>query len=193
MSSIITKPVERRTFLRNSLTGAVGVGLAGFGVSFVGMLYPGAATGFGSRITVPGNVEDIYDQIVAARAPFEYNPARSYLIAFDPSISGVEKEYPFAQAILDDKRAIMALNYKCVHLGCKVPWCQTSQWFECPCHGSKYNRWGEWTGGPAPRGLDRFPTEIVDGSIVIDTGVLQSGPSRTANVLKQDPEGPNCI
>ena len=31
-----------------------------------------------------------------------------------------------------------------------------SQWFECPCHGSKYNRVGEKKGGPAPRGLDRF-------------------------------------
>ncbi len=26
----------------------------------------------------------------------------------------------------------------------------TSQWFECPCHGSQYNRVGEKRGGPAP-------------------------------------------
>ena len=35
-----------------------------------------------------------------------------------------------------------------------------SQWFECPCHGSQYNRVGEKKGGPAPRGMDRF---AVDG------------------------------
>ncbi len=51
---------------------------------------------------------------------------------------------------------IVALYQRCVHLGCRVPFCQTSQWFECPCHGSKYNRVGEKKAGPAPRGLDRF-------------------------------------
>ena len=50
----------------------------------------------------------------------------------------------------------VALYQKCVHLGCRVPFCETSQWFECPCHGSQYNRVGEKKGGPAPRGLDRF-------------------------------------
>ena len=54
------------------------------------------------------------------------------------------------------EEGFVALYQKCPHLGCRVPWCQTSQWFECPCHGSKYNRVGEKKGGPAPRGMDRF-------------------------------------
>ena len=54
------------------------------------------------------------------------------------------------------KQGFVALYQRCVHLGCRVPFCQTSQWFECPCHGSKYNRVGEKKAGPAPRGLDRF-------------------------------------
>ncbi|NNC42219.1 MAG: Rieske 2Fe-2S domain-containing protein, partial [Acidimicrobiia bacterium] len=44
-----------------------------------------------------------------------------------------------------------ALWQKCVHLGCRVPWCASSQGFECPCHGSKYNAHGEYFAGPAPR------------------------------------------
>ena len=58
------------------------------------------------------------------------------------------------------EQGFVALYQKCPHLGCRVPWCQTSQWFECPCHGSKYNRVGEKQGGPAPRGMDRFPLEV---------------------------------
>ncbi len=50
----------------------------------------------------------------------------------------------------------MTLYQKCVHLGCRVPFCQSSQWFECPCHGSKYNKAGEYRFGPAPTGLNRF-------------------------------------
>ena len=54
------------------------------------------------------------------------------------------------------EQGVVALYQKCPHLGCRVPWCKTSQWFECPCHGSQYNRVGEKKGGPAPRGMDRF-------------------------------------
>ena len=74
------------------------------------------------------------------------------------------------------KPGFVALYQKCVHLGCRVPWCQSSQWFECPCHGSKYNRVGEKVGGPAPRGLDRFVLEVSGGNIVVDTGNLVLGP-----------------
>ena len=52
-----------------------------------------------------------------------------------------------------------------------------SQWFECPCHGSKYNRVGEKQGGPAPRGLDRFALEVSGGNIIVDTGSWSSGPA----------------
>ena len=48
-------------------------------------------------------------------------------------------------------------SQKCPHLGCRVPECATSQWFECQCHGSQYNRAGEKKAGPAPRGMDRHP------------------------------------
>ena len=39
------------------------------------------------------------------------------------------------------------------------PGATTSQGFECPCHGSKYNYAGEYEAGPAPRNLDRFEVE----------------------------------
>ena len=75
------------------------------------------------------------------------------------------------------EEGIVALYQKCVHLGCKVPWCATSQWFECPCHGSKYNRVGEKQGGPAPRGLDRFVVTVAGDKLTIDTGVVDHRPA----------------
>jgi cytochrome b6-f complex iron-sulfur subunit len=75
----------------------------------------------------------------------------------------------------------MALWQRCVHLGCRVPQCQASQGFECPCHGSKYNYHGEYEDGPAPRNLDRFVVEIDEtGQFIIDTGT-------------EYPQGPSCI
>lgn len=49
----------------------------------------------------------------------------------------------------------------CTHLGCLPKWVDQNDRFECPCHGSKFDIYGQWLDGPAPRNLDRFPTTIV--------------------------------
>lgn len=49
----------------------------------------------------------------------------------------------------------------CTHLGCLPKWVDQNHRFECPCHGSKFDIYGQWLDGPAPRNLDRFPTTIV--------------------------------
>ncbi|HET9443168.1 MAG TPA: Rieske 2Fe-2S domain-containing protein, partial [Acidimicrobiales bacterium] len=87
---------------------------------------------------------------------------------------------------------VTALYQKCVHLGCRVPWCKTSQWFECPCHGSQYNRVGEKKAGPAPRGLDRFAASVEGGTVSVDTQVIVQGPPIGTNTTGQEAEGPHC-
>jgi cytochrome b6-f complex iron-sulfur subunit len=88
---------------------------------------------------------------------------------------------------------VLALFQTCPHLGCRVPECESSQWFECPCHGSRYNRVGEKRGGPAPRGMDRFAMTIEGGALVADTGVRIQGPAIGVNTTGQEPEGPSCL
>jgi cytochrome b6-f complex iron-sulfur subunit len=187
------KPVERRTFLRYSLVGSVGAGLAGFGAASLGFLWPNLSGGFGADITLPLPASELVNEIQSARAPYAFPAGRMYVVTWDPSLSGAEEAYGTDHAVTDSGVGLMALYQKCVHLGCRVPWCQSSQWFECPCHGSKYNKYGEWVGGPAPRGLDRFPSRIQDGNLIVSTGVILTGPSRTARVLEQQAEGPNCV
>lgn len=184
--------LERRTFLRYSLFGTVAGGLGVFGAGVLGFLWPGLTGGFGESISV-GNAEDILATIRADRAPLEYPSGRLFVVEYDPTAEGAAEAYGQIGVEVGGT-GLMALYQKCVHLGCRVPWCQTSQWFECPCHGSKYNRWGEWTGGPAPRGLDRFPASIdTEGNLVVDTGTVVPGPARTGNVLSQEAEGPACV
>jgi cytochrome b6-f complex iron-sulfur subunit len=188
------KPVERRTFLRYSLIGSVGAGLGGFGLASLGFLYPRAGDGLFGEVAF-GDAEELYATIDAERAPQRFPNGGISVLAWDPSNSSAMRAYGEEHAILDDTRGLMAVNSQaCPHLGCAVPWCQTSQWFECPCHGSRYNRYGEWTGGPAPRGLDRFVSFVdEDGQFVVDLGQELTGPARTANALEQSPEGPSCV
>jgi len=61
---------------------------------------------------------------------------------------------------------LIVLYQVCTHLGCLPKWETSQDRFACPCHGSQYELDGRWIGGPAPRGLDLFPTTVVftDGS-----------------------------
>jgi cytochrome b6-f complex iron-sulfur subunit len=184
--------VERRTFLRYSLFGGTALGLGGFGAGVLAFLWPNLSGGFGATINL-GSAAEILAGIREAKAPFVYPAGRLYVVEYDLTLPGAE-QYDNVGVEIEPGVGLMALYHKCVHLGCRVPWCQSSQWFECPCHGSKYNKFGEWMGGPAPRGLDRFPASLdADGNISVATGTVVTGPARTARVLQQEPEGPHCV
>lgn len=87
---------------------------------------------------------------------------------FPPStISHVQRGRFYVSRLEDG--GILALWHRCTHLGCTVPWDEAAGQFHCPCHSSIFNTRGEVVSGPAPRPLDLFPIEIVDGQIVVDT------------------------
>lgn len=90
---------------------------------------------------------------------------------------------------------IYALSQKCPHLGCRVPFCDSSGRFECPCHGSKYDLGGEWIEGPAPRGMDRYPLVLdrASGALMADTSKVLTGPPRGAKRFLAPAKGPSCV
>lgn len=63
----------------------------------------------------------------------------------------------------------LALWQRCTHLGCIVPWIEPTTRFNCPCHSSIFTPTGEIVSGPAPRPMDLFPIEIVDGNLIVNT------------------------
>ena len=88
---------------------------------------------------------------------------------------------------------LRALYQKCPHLGCRVPFCESSDRFECPCHGSVYNIVGEYLAGPAPRGMDRFPISIRGDRVVVDTSSVAEGPPRGVLEGPSTSSGPSCL
>lgn len=184
--------VTRRQFFNRSITGMMGLSLSGFGGSILAFLWPRPSGGFGSKITV-GALEDILASIKESRAPVYNSQGRFYLNPF-PAESLSKAKRVYSAAVLPGFEAgIVAQYQKCPHLGCRVPWCATSQWFECPCHGSQYNRVGEKKGGPAPRGLDLFPVEVARGQVTVDTGLVVLGAAIGTNTTGQEAEGPHCV
>ncbi len=183
--------VTRRQFLNRGAATLMGLGLAGFGAAVLAFIWPQLGSGFGAKITA-GKLTEILGAIKTDKSPFYVSEARTWLSAYPKdSLPNAKKTYQ--GGVLDGMEAgVVALYQKCVHLGCRVPWCGSSQWFECPCHGSKYNRVGEKVGGPAPRGLDRFSVSVSNGTVVIDTGKVLQGPPIGTNTTGQQAEGPHC-
>jgi cytochrome b6-f complex iron-sulfur subunit len=184
------KQMTRRAFFRRLLGFGFGLAMLDFGAASLSFLWPSLGGGFGGDIVLGTPLADVKAQIQSTKQPFYFAPGRFYLVPYDPSN---DKAGIYTKASLL-AGGLMALYQRCVHLGCRVPFCQASQWFECPCHGSKYNRAGEYKLGPAPRGLDRFPLQVDDkGIITVKTGNLVTGPPRGTNTTGQDPEGPFCV
>ena len=181
---------DRRSFLRAGLgLSAVGA-LGGFGAASIAFLWPDLRGGFGAVFEVDDE-DALLSEIDANNGRLSYPPGRALLVRYDPED---DPEGQYAELTDDQNARILALYQVCPHLGCAVPFCDSSQWWECPCHGSQYNRWGEWQDGPAPRGMDRFRVEVGDeGQLLLDTSEIISGPSRGAGALQQPPEGAHCV
>ena len=159
--------IRRREFLANAWKWGLGlIGAAGAWTSW-DLLQPLKSGGFG------GKVRTVAPDAVPSSGVVEVPAARAYLVRFD--------------------NEIVALAETCTHLGCRVPFCASSGQFECPCHGSVFNRAGEYRAGPAPRGMDRYPIELgEDGLIYVDTSETVTGPPPGTETIDEPPTGPSC-
>ena len=184
--------ISRRKFFNRSIVVLMILGLSGFGAAVLAFLWPMPKGGFGSKIRV-GNVSDILAKISASKGFLYSSEGRMWMTAYPKSsIDKAKKVYP-ASVLPPMEAGIVVVYQKCPHLGCRVPSCQTSQWFECPCHGSQYNQAGEKKGGPAPRGMDRFANSVAGGVLTVDTGQIVQGPPIGTNTTGQEAEGPHCV
>ncbi len=186
--------VSRRQFFNRASIFLVLTGTAAFGASLIAFLWPRAGGGFGSKVNV-GRLDDLIAQIRSERG-FVYKPeARTWLTTYPAdSLPKARLSYGNQGPVLNGmENGLVALYQKCPHLGCRVPECKSSQWFECPCHGSQYDRVGEKKAGPAPRGMDRFGINVSNGNVIVDTGTIFNGPAIGINTTGQEAEGPHCV
>jgi cytochrome b6-f complex iron-sulfur subunit len=188
--------VSRRQFFNRANVTLMSAGIGTFAAAgFVAFLWPFASGGFGGQVTV-GKKDDILDSLRTGDGFFYASSARAWITEYPPDA------LPNARKVYKDniyagmEQGLVALYQKCPHLGCRVPSCPSSGWFECPCHGSQYNRVGEKKGGPAPRGMDRFPFTVAgNGDVTVDTSAsaIVTGPPIGTNTTGQEAEGPHCI
>jgi len=174
--------MSRRTMLRRSIGGGVALWLLELTAGTLGFLWPNLAGGFGGIVKI-GTLSDL--KIANSTLPISegfpaYVPeARAYIVLVDPN----RQEFIPGTDTTGDGTAlnVRPLYQRCPHLGCRPNPCLKNFWFECPCHGSRYDRLGIKADGarfgPAPRSMDRFSGTVQgDGTLVLDTGKITLGP-----------------
>ena len=144
--------LTRRGVLRWAGWGTIMLLLGQFSAGFVAFFWPKKVGAFGGQINA-GAVSEI--QVGDVKT---INEGKFYLTRVP--------------------EGVLALWWKCPHLGCTVPWkaddptmdqLASKGRFNCPCHGSIYDRYGLIVQGPAPRPMDIFPIEIREGRIFVNT------------------------
>jgi len=145
-------------------------------------------------VSLNRSASSISDEIKRKGTPLYLADAHAYISLYPPDRIEQARLVYDLRLIPGMEAGLVALYQRCTHLGCRVPWCLTSQYFECPCHKSLYDRAGERRGGPAPRGLDHMPLLVSGGGdVAVDTSVVIPGPPPGTDTTGQTPAGPHCI
>ncbi len=190
--------VTRRKFFNRSLLAIFGIFLGQFAIASLAFLWPKLKGGFGTPIKV-GPVGALRAEILqgdGSIVPKFHAESQSWIVPFeDADLAGSSFE-TIPEVVAGGgggAPGLMALWQRCVHLGCRVPECLSSQGFECPCHGSRYNFHGEYESGPAPRNMDRFAVEVdAAGNLVVLTGEVRET-ARAKQKTIAYPQGPSCV
>ena len=176
------KGVSRRQLLRYSIGGAIGLWLLEVTAGTLSFIWPNLTGGFGSKVRI-GTLDDLKlansNLPIADGFPAYVPDARAYIVLMNPG----QQQFVAGTDTSGDGTPlnVRGLYQRCPHLGCKPNPCQKNFWFECPCHGSRYDRLGIKAAGaqygPAARGMDRF-SATVDGTgvLTLDTGKITLGP-----------------
>ncbi len=148
-------PINRREFLNFAWL----VSLGFFTISAAGVTYlfslPRFKEGeFGGVITV-GTVENL------------------------PAANEPPDNYAKTKFWLSNTPHGLVAHYKvCTHLGCLYNWNDQEVIYLCPCHGSQFEKEGEYILGPAPRDLDQFIVRIEtpEGEVIVETDPATGDP-----------------
>ena len=108
----------------------------------------------------------------------------------DASVLHLEDEHVF---LVYNDGDPLALSDDAQHLdGEHTLWCESSQMFETPTHGEKFTDLGYYYGGPAMRGLDRFPLRLQGDAIYVELDEPIPGPERGSGP-DFEPAGEFCV
>jgi cytochrome b6-f complex iron-sulfur subunit len=118
--------------------------------------------GLSGLIAAVGNV-------IFLKPAVSYGPARVFRVGKPEDYKeGVREKFEEARVVVvRETEGFAAISIICTHLGCVIG--VSDGGFDCPCHGSQFDLFGNVVGGPAPKALDWFEISLApNGELEID-------------------------
>ncbi len=69
--------------------------------------------------------------------------------------------------VLRTPEDLRAFSLVCTHLGCTVQWQAGGKEFYCPCHGGRYDEFGDVLSGPPPIPLEQIPVQVKGQTVTV--------------------------
>ena len=143
-TSILEKPVSRRSFVGWVIRGGIFATLAGMVLPALEYLWPVMGRGPSNEMEEVANESDI-------------------------PVWGSKKVILSGSALLlvRTPTEIKALSAICTHLGCIVDWNDQKREIVCPCHAGVFDSEGRNVAGPPPRPLPTYKVSVANGKVYV--------------------------
>ena len=82
---------------------------------------------------------------IPAEAAGRIPPGHGGIVFYRGKKVGVYKE---------EDGTLYPVDIRCPHLGCQLEWNPDERSWDCPCHGSRFDRFGRLVSGPAQEDID---------------------------------------
>ncbi len=167
--------LSRRSVLKLGFWTSLGALVVAAGAGVLNSLYPRGIGGFGGPVTVKAHAIPL-----PGAAPKQNLEGHFLLVNLDANEGRIGGDHTATDG------GLLALWWKCPHLGCTVPWKNDfvapadelgrRGWFNCNCHGSTYTKAGVRVFGPASRSMDTMQVEVAaNGDVTVQSGAIMSG------------------
>ena len=161
LSAIDSARLRRRQLLRVGFAGVLALSVAELAAAVAPFLRVTRITGLGVPVAV-GTAAEVFAEFAKTNdRPILFREGRFFL--------------------LHAPGGIIAAYRKCTHLGCAVPFSAARDLFECPCHGSRFDKHTAVVlRSPASKPLQLFHIREEEGGVlIVDTNplsVIDRGP-----------------
>lgn len=167
--------LTRRNILKLGFWTSLGALAVSASTGVLNSLYPRGVTGFGGPVAVKA-----IDVPVAGAPPKPNFDGHFLLVNLAPGEGRIASDETATDG------GLLALWWKCPHLGCTIPWktdfispydaLRRRGWFNCNCHGSTYTKAGVRVFGPATRSMDTMQLTVApNGDLTVQTGKIRGG------------------
>jgi glycine/D-amino acid oxidase-like deaminating enzyme/nitrite reductase/ring-hydroxylating ferredoxin subunit len=78
----------------------------------------------------------------------------------------------------DERGGVHEMSAVCTHLGCIVNWNGAEKTWDCPCHGSRYDAYGQVVNGPAIHALQKVETAQAKEAVPQEKPLAARSPAR---------------